>query len=230
VASRAKARDLIERGFVTVGGIVAAKPAQMVDARQQVALTQTGPAYVSRGADKLLGGLAAFKFAVPGTVALDIGASTGGFTDVLLTAGAAQVYAVDVGRGQLHARLASDPRVVSLEATDARRLTTLLIPSLIDAIVSDVSFISLTKALPAALALARPGAWLIALIKPQFEAGPAQVGKGGIVRDPAVHERVVTEITGWLSHDMAWCVHGVVPSPITGGDGNREYLIGATKS
>jgi 23S rRNA (cytidine1920-2'-O)/16S rRNA (cytidine1409-2'-O)-methyltransferase len=229
VETRAKARDLVLRGLVQVDGLAAVKPAQVVGATTDLTLIRTGPAYVSRGAEKLAGGLAAFGFDPCGRITLDVGSSTGGFTEVLLLGGAAKVYAVDVGRGQLHPRLAADPRVVSLEATDARRLNTARVPDLIDAVTSDVSFISLTKALPASLALARSGAWLIALIKPQFEAGPAHVGRGGIVRDPVVQTRVVDDIRRWLSVDMAWSVHSVVSSPISGGDGNREFLIGATK-
>ncbi len=217
------------RGFVRVDTATVTKPAHMVDATNTLRIDRTGPAYVSRGAEKLVAGLAVFAFMVRERTALDIGASTGGFTEVLLQAEAAKVYAVDVGRGQLHPRLAADARVVSLEATDARTLNAAIVPDPVDAIVSDVSFISLTKALPSALAMARPGAWLIALIKPQFEAGPAHVGKGGIVRNPDVHASVVEEIRHWLAVDMAWTVRGVVPSPITGGDGNREFLIGATK-
>ncbi len=215
------------RGDVRVDGIAVTKPAQMVASSMDIAIVRTGKAYVSRGAEKLLGGLAAFGFDCGGRLALDVGASTGGFTEVLLDQGAARVYAVDVGRGQLHERLKADARVVSLEATDARSLTTAHIPSPVGAIVSDVSFISLTKVLPAALKLASPGAWVIALIKPQFEAGPTHVGKGGIVRDAAVHERVICDIRRWLSSDMGWTIVGIVPSPITGGDGNHEFLIGA---
>ncbi len=217
------------RGLVSVDTVVVRKPAQPVGAGSEVTLARTGPAYVSRGAEKLLGGLAAFEFDVRGRTAVDVGASTGGFTDVLLETGADKVYAVDVGRGQLHPRLASDVRVVALEATDARALTASTFAGPIDAVVSDVSFISLTKALPAVLTLAISGSWLIALVKPQFEAGRDHVGKGGIVRDPAVHERVTTDIMHWLSVEMGWTIHGIVPSPITGADGNREFLIGATK-
>ena len=217
------------RGLVLVDGVTVTKPAHTVDASSELIVARTGTAYVSRGAEKLAAGLAAFGFDARGRVAIDVGASTGGFTEVLLANGAAKVFAVDVGRGQLHPRIAADARVVSLEATDARKLAAAAIPDPIDAVVCDVSFISLTKALPAALAVAQPGAWLIALIKPQFEAGPGQVGKGGIVRDAAVHARVVEHIRHWLATDMAWTVRSVVPSPITGGDGNREFLIGATK-
>lgn len=228
-ATRARARDLIVRGLVTVDGVVATKPGHAVSTESAIALVRAMPQYVSRGAEKLAAGLAAFGFDCAGRSALDVGASTGGFTEVLLQGGARRVFAVDVGRDQLHATLRCDPRVISLEATDARTLTTAHVGEPVDAVVSDVSFISLTKALPAALALARSGAWLIALIKPQFEAGAEYVGKGGIVRDAAVHARVVEDIRGWLEADMGWRIEGVIPSPISGGDGNREFLIGATK-
>jgi 23S rRNA (cytidine1920-2'-O)/16S rRNA (cytidine1409-2'-O)-methyltransferase len=218
------------RGQVLVDGAMASKPAQTIAAGAALALTDGAGRYVSRGAEKLLAGLDAFGFDPRDRVALDVGASTGGFTEVLLTRGAAKVYAVDVGRGQLHARLGRDARVVSLETTDARALSQAIIPEPIDVIVSDVSFISLTKALPAALQLATPTAWLIALIKPQFEVGPGHVGKGGIVRDDAMRARAVADIETWLTAGMGWTVAGVVPSPITGGDGNQEYLIGATRA
>ena len=201
----------------------------MVSAEDPIELSAETVVHVSRGAEKLIGGLAAFGYKCRDRIALDVGASTGGFTEVLLERGARHVFAVDVGRGQLHDRLRADPRVTSLEETDARTLTTELIAGPITAIVADVSFISLGKALPAAFALAEPGCWLIALIKPQFEVGPTLVGKGGIVRDAAARERAVDDIRRWLSDDMGWRVTGVVASPITGGDGNSEYLIGATK-
>ena len=159
-------------------------------------------------------------------MALDIGASTGGFTEVLLAEGAAKVYAVDVGRGQLHERLRADPRVVSLEATDARNLDAALIPEPVGTIVADVSFISLTQALPAALKRAAPGAWLVALVKPQFEAGREAVGKGGIVRKAEDRERAVVRVRDFLEGE-GWIVLGVIPSPIEGGSGNVEFLIGA---
>ena len=229
VATRARGRDLIERGRVLVDGRVVTKPAHLVSDHADIGLAAETVVHVSRGAEKLIGGLAAFPFACRDRVALDVGASTGGFTEVLLERGARRVFAVDVGRGQLHARLRSDPRVTSLEETDARLLSRDLLPEPITATVADVSFISLAKALPAALALAQPGCWLIALIKPQFEVGPALVGKGGIVRDVAARDRAVEAIRRWLSVEMGWRVAGVVPSPITGGDGNHEFLIGATK-
>ncbi len=156
-----------------------------------------------------------------------MGASTGGFTQVLLARGAARVHALDVGHGQLHPDLAADPRVVNLEGINARAIPEGLVPP-VDWIVADVAFISLTKALPDALALAKPGANLVALVKPQFEAGPADVGRGGIVRDPDVHARVTTSIAEWLQA-RGWLVTGTIPSPIEGGDGNREFLIAARK-
>jgi 23S rRNA (cytidine1920-2'-O)/16S rRNA (cytidine1409-2'-O)-methyltransferase len=161
--------------------------------------------------------------------ALDIGASTGGFTQVLLARGATRVYAVDVGHGQLAPRLASDPRVVSLERCDARRLDRALVPEPVGAIVADVSFISLAKALPVPLSLAGPGAWLVALIKPQFEVGPAAVGKGGVVRDPAARQQAVQTVRGWMAGQPGWRVCDVVPSPIAGGSGNEEFLLGAVR-
>jgi 23S rRNA (cytidine1920-2'-O)/16S rRNA (cytidine1409-2'-O)-methyltransferase len=182
---------------------------------------------VSRGAVKLSAALEAFGFDPEGCVALDLGASTGGFTEVLLMRGAKKVYAVDVGHGQLHASLKGDPRVVSLEGCDARALTAATIDEPVDAIVADVSFISLTKALGPALALAAPGAFLVALVKPQFEAGRENVGKGGIVRDEAARRRAVAEVTAWLAAQRGWRVKGVIASPIKGGSGNEEFLLGA---
>jgi 23S rRNA (cytidine1920-2'-O)/16S rRNA (cytidine1409-2'-O)-methyltransferase len=229
VETRAKARDLILRGQVLVRGGAVLKPSQAVHVQDVVTLTAGHVAYVSRGALKLIGGLDAFGFEPAGRIAIDVGASTGGFTEVLLARGACSVLAVDVGHGQLHARLVADARVTNLEATDARRLTRDHCPGPITAIVSDVSFISLIKALPAALALASPGCWLVALIKPQFEAGLGAVGKGGIVRDLAVHDRVIGNVRQWLSEGQSWQIAGVVASPLTGGDGNQEYLLGAIK-
>lgn len=224
--SRAKARALIEAGAVTVNGVFARKPSQIVTGDVRITVDRDAPLWVSRGALKLIHALDHFGLRPQGT-ALDVGASTGGFTEVLLARGAAKVYALDVGHGQLDPSLADDPRVISLERLNARDIPAGLVPP-VDWIVADVSFISLTKALPAALALARPGARLVALIKPQFEAGPADVGRGGIVRDPAVHTRVTGEIAAWLEA-QGWQVTGVVPSPIEGGDGNREFLIAARK-
>jgi 23S rRNA (cytidine1920-2'-O)/16S rRNA (cytidine1409-2'-O)-methyltransferase len=183
--------------------------------------------FVSRGGQKLAHGLDQFGIAATDAVAVDIGASTGGFTDVLLQRGARRVYAVDVGHGQLAWRLRTDPRVVVLERTNARYLTPELIPELVDLLVCDASFISLRTVLPAALALVGPGAHLIALIKPQFEVGKERVGKGGVVRDPALHAAVCQTIEDWLAGDQGWRVLGVTESPILGPKGNREFLIAA---
>ncbi len=183
--------------------------------------------YVSRGGLKLEAALDAFGFDPKGRVALDVGASTGGFTDVLIARGAAKVYAVDVGRGQLHAKLRVNPRVVALEGTDARALDRPVIREEVTAIVADVSFISLTLALPAALRLAAPGAWLVALVKPQFEAGREAVGKGGIVRSEADRQKAVAKVRTFIEGEAGWTVVGEIASPIRGGSGNEEFLIGA---
>jgi 23S rRNA (cytidine1920-2'-O)/16S rRNA (cytidine1409-2'-O)-methyltransferase len=224
--SRSQARDLIKRGLIAVAGKIETRAAAGVADGDSLRVL-AAPTYVSRGAVKLAAALEHFGFAASAVVALDIGASTGGFTELLLERGAARVYAVDVGHGQLHARLAQLPAVVSLEGCDARRLDSRLIPEPIGAIVADVSFISLTKALPAALALARAPAWLVALIKPQFEAGRAAVGKRGIVRDPLARQRAVELVVSWLAGHAGWRVAGVMPSPIPGGSGNQEFLLGA---
>ena len=184
--------------------------------------------WVSRGGIKLDHGLSHFGFDVTGAVALDVGSSTGGFTDVLLSRGAAKVHAVDVGTNQLAWKLRQDPRVSVHEQTNARILTRDIIPDPVDVITCDASFIGLAKVLAAALDLARPGAKLIALVKPQFEAGREEVGKGGVVRDPAVHERVCAEAKAWVE-SQGWTVLGIVESPITGPEGNKELLLGATK-
>ncbi len=226
VPSRSRARDLILRGQVRVEGAVVTEPSALVAEEMLVALSE-GSHYVSRGALKLEAGLDAFGFDAAGRVALDVGASTGGFTEVLLSRGAKKIYAVDVGHGQLHETIKADPRVVSLERCDARALTQEQISEPIQAIVADVSFISLAKALPAALALAAPGAWLVALAKPQFEAGREAIGKGGIVRDPIVREAAAAGVASWIASQAGWQVTGVVASPIEGGSGNQEYLLGA---
>jgi 23S rRNA (cytidine1920-2'-O)/16S rRNA (cytidine1409-2'-O)-methyltransferase len=185
--------------------------------------------WVSRGGIKLDHGLADFGFDVTGAVALDVGSSTGGFTDVLLSRGAARVYAVDVGTNQLAWKLRRDPRVILHEQTNARNLTDRIIPEPVDIITCDASFISLAKVLPAALALAKPEAKLIALVKPQFEAGREEVGKGGVVRDADVHERVCAKAKAWVE-SQGWTVLGITESPITGPEGNREFLLGAQKN
>ncbi len=183
--------------------------------------------YVSRAALKLRHALEVFGLDPAGAVALDLGASTGGFSQVLLEAGAAEVWAVDVGHGQLAPALRADPRLHAIEGLNARALTAAHVPPP-GWIVADLSFISLAKALPPALELARPGAVLVALVKPQFEVGPAQVGKGGIVRDPAAHEAVRASVRRFLQAS-GWTVLGETESPITGGDGNAEFLIAARK-
>ena len=189
----------------------------------------TGPdhPWVSRGGVKLAHALEAFHIDVAGRRALDVGASTGGFTDVLLRRGAARVYAVDVGHGQLDWRLRNDPRVVVRERVNARALGREHVPEPVDLVVCDASFIGLATVLPAPLALARPGARLVALVKPQFEAGPKQVGKGGIVRDPAVRAAAVKRVGDWLETALGWRVLGVVESPIAGAGGNVEFLLAA---
>ena len=227
--TRSRARDLIVRGLVSVDGVASAKPAFLVREGSSVAVRGEDAFAASRGGLKLKAALAAYGFDPAGITALDVGASTGGFTELLLARGASKVYAVDVGRDQLHPRLKADPRVVSLEGQDSRTLNRVLIPDAIMGIVVDVSFISLKKALPAALALAAPGAWLAALVKPQFEVGRDGVGKGGIVRDDALRIQAVAEIAAWLKDDMGWQVLPALVSPIAGGSGNTEYLIGAIR-
>lgn len=228
-ATRSRARDLVLRGLVEVDGEVATKPGANIAPDALVVVRDDAALQVSRGAVKLAAALEHFRFPVAGLVALDVGASTGGFTEVLLSQGAARVYAVDVGHGQLHPRLAGDARVVSLESCDARALDGKVEADSIDAIVADVSFISLTLALPVPLRLTRPGAWLIALIKPQFEAGRAAVGKRGIVRDPALRQQAVVRVRDWVAAQPAWRVIDVIASPIAGGHGNAEFLLGAVR-
>ena len=184
--------------------------------------------WVSRGGIKLDHGLTHFGFNVSGAIALDVGSSTGGFTDVLLSRGAAKVYAVDVGTNQLAWKLRQDPRVIVHEQTNARSLDATIVPEPVDIVVCDASFISLAKVLEAPLKLAKPNAKLVALVKPQFEAGREEVGKGGVVRDNSVHERVCAEASDWVE-SQDWAVLGVTPSPITGPEGNVEFLLGAVK-
>ena len=205
------------------------KPGTQVDRTLPLAVRGADHPWVSRGGVKLDHALTHFGVDPQCLIALDIGASTGGFTDVLCRRGAARVYAVDVGYGQLAANLRSDPRVTVLERTNARHLTPEHVPEAVDLIVCDASFIGLRTILPAPLALAAPGARLIALIKPQFEAGRARVGKGGIVRDAAVHEEVCTAIRDWLTAEH-WPVQGLTESPIKGRDGNTEFLIAAHRA
>lgn len=227
--TRSRARDLILRGYVMVNGTPCIKPGQELSCAAAVALIDGAPKFVSRGAEKLIAGLDHFGFDATDRVALDIGASTGGFTEVLLLRGARRVYAVDVGRQQLHSTLRCDPRVVSLENQDARLLDAQLIPDRIEAVVADVSFISLTKVLGAAIALTSPGAWLVALVKPQFEVGRDGVGSGGIVRDEVKRDASVSAVAHWISSMAGWRMVGTLPSPILGGSGNMEFLIGAQR-
>ncbi len=221
--SRARARDAVLRGTVTVNGIVASKPHQMVGDADAVVLNDPASRYVSRAALKLIAGLDAAAFAVSGKVCLDVGASTGGFTEVLLERGAAKVYAVDVGHDQLHSRIAGDLRVVSLEGVNARDLTSADIPEPIDLLVCDVSFVSATKVLEAPLGLCAPDATAVILIKPQFEAGLEHVGRGGIVRDPGAIAAARASVEGFMA-DQRWQLVASVPSPIAGGDGNQEVV------
>ena len=226
--SRARARALIAAGVVTLDGAPAGKSAVRVSAAARLAVTRDPMPWVSRGALKLLHALDTFGLSPAGAVALDLGASTGGFTEVLLARGAVEVWAVDVGHGQLAPGLRADPRVQVIEGLNARDLTPEHVPPP-DWITADLSFIALAKALPAALGLARPGATLVALVKPQFEVGRARVGKGGIVRDPAAREASRTAVRAFLEA-AGWAIAGVTESPIPGGDGNAEYLITARKS
>ncbi|RMF41718.1 MAG: TlyA family RNA methyltransferase [Alphaproteobacteria bacterium] len=224
--SRSRAQEMIRAGLVVVDGRPASRAGRLVGGASRVELMPGAPRWVSRAALKLEHALDSFGL-TPRGVALDLGASTGGFTEVLLARGAAHVWALDVGHGQLHPRLRDDPRVTAIEGVNARDLSADMVPPP-DWITCDVSFIGLEKALPPALALARPGAVLVALIKPQFEAGPEHVGRGGIVRDPAVHGAVRERIAGFLSAS-GWTVTHRGDSPIAGADGNREFLIAARK-
>ncbi|HLZ68242.1 MAG TPA: TlyA family RNA methyltransferase [Aliidongia sp.] len=228
--SRSRARALIEAGLVTIDGIAADKPSRAVAGDAAIAVTGLDHPWVSRGGVKLVHALDQFAIAAAGRVALDIGASTGGFTDVLLARGAARVYAVDVGHDQLAPRLRADPRVVVLERVNARHLTAAEVPEPVSLIVSDASFIGLEILLPAPLERAAPGAELVALIKPQFEVGPALVGKGGVVKDPALHQATCRRISDWLDARPGWRVLGLVESPIRGPDGNVEFLIHARRT
>ena len=225
--TRSRAADLIRRGQVSVAGRPELKPGALVAPGVSLAVNPEACAYVSRGGLKLAAALDAFGFDPGGKVALDLGASTGGFTEVLIERGATKVYAVDVGKGQLHAKLRANPRVIALEGTDARALDRTTIGGEVSAIVADVSFIGLALVLPAALRLAAPGAWLIALVKPQFEAGREAVGKGGIVRNAADREKSVAKIRKFIAEQAGWTVVGEIASPIRGGSGNEEFLIGA---
>jgi 23S rRNA (cytidine1920-2'-O)/16S rRNA (cytidine1409-2'-O)-methyltransferase len=225
--SRAKARAAIEAGGVTADGRAVLKASELLADDAAIAATPAHP-WVGRGALKLQHALAIWPISVEGRVVLDVGASTGGFTEVCLAAGARRVYAVDVGRGQLHASVAADPRVVALEGVDARRLTAAEIREAPQLVVCDVSFIGLAKVLPTALGLAAQDAELVALVKPQFEVGRGRVGKGGLVRNEAARAEALDAVKGFLQA-QGWAVQAATDSPIEGGDGNREYLLWARK-
>jgi 23S rRNA (cytidine1920-2'-O)/16S rRNA (cytidine1409-2'-O)-methyltransferase len=224
--SRTRAQALVMAGLVFVGDRKIDKPGQQVADDAVLDVRGRDHPWVSRGGIKLAHGLDHFGWTVDGAAAIDVGSSTGGFTDVLLSRGAARVYAVDSGTNQLAWKLRQDPRVIVHEQTSARLLTAAHVPEAVDLIVCDASFIALSKVLDVPLGFAKPGARLLALVKPQFEAGRAEVGKGGVVRDPAVHARVCDEVAEWLS-GLGWPVEGVTPSPITGPEGNVEFLIAA---
>src|SRR5260221_770940 len=227
--SRAKAQALALAGLVYSGERRLDKPGQMLADDTPLECRGRGHPYVSRGGVKLAHALDHFAIDPARAIALDIGASTGGFTDVLLRRGAAKVFAVDVGHGQLDWRLRQDARVVVLERCNARHLTRTEVPEPPALVVCDASFIGIETVLPAALALAAPNAGLIALIKPQFEVGKGRVGKGGVVRDPALHEEVCSRIAAWLAGQAGWSVLGLTESPLRGPDGNVEFLIAARR-
>lgn len=222
--SREQAQRLIRAGRVTVGGRLADKPGVATDVAAEVAVTAPASRFVSRGGEKLQAALDRFSVSPREAVCMDIGSSTGGFTDCLLQAGARKVYAVDVGRAQLHERLRADERVVVLEAVNARELSAAQIPEPIDFCTADVSFISLLKVIPAAWPLLKDGAQAIFLVKPQFEAGPKHVRKGGVVIDPAIHRDVLRKVGDGMNQ-IGFSIRGLMPSPLKGPAGNREYLI-----
>lgn len=226
--SRGKARAAIAAGLVSADGVSVTKPSQKIDPDAVIEAAPAHP-WVSRAALKLVSGLDNFGIDPAGKTCLDVGASTGGFSQVLIARGAAKVFAVDVGRDQLHASLRADPRIVSLESTDARKLSPDAITESPELIVCDASFIGLEKVLARPLELAAPTCDLVALIKPQFEVGRENIGKGGIVKDKTATEAAVTRISAWINAQSGFSVIGVCESPITGGDGNVEFLIAARK-
>ncbi|MSO98266.1 MAG: TlyA family RNA methyltransferase [Rhodospirillaceae bacterium] len=232
IVARGLADSPTKAQALLMAGVVFSGEQRLTAAGERVAndlpIEVRGPEHpwVSRGGLKLAHGLAHFELDPMGCICIDVGASTGGFTDVLLQHGAAKVYAVDVGYGQFADKLRRDPRVIVLERTNARHLTAQQIPEPLNAIVCDASFIGLRTVLPAAMALAAPGAFLIALIKPQFEVDKGRVGKKGVVRDPALHAEVCDTMAAWLAAQPGWRVLGITPSPITGPEGNVEFLIG----
>jgi 23S rRNA (cytidine1920-2'-O)/16S rRNA (cytidine1409-2'-O)-methyltransferase len=228
--SRSRARDAILRDAVSVNGAKAAKPAQLISNDDAISLADAAQGYVSRAALKLIAGLEHFGLNVDGLNALDIGSSTGGFIQVLLERGASHVTGIEVGHGQLHSSLGADLRVTNLEGLNARDLADDHVKSReIRFISSDVSFISLKLALPPALKLAKAGAHCLLLVKPQFEAGRQAIGKGGLLRNASEGEQVAADLSQWLDGQAGWRALGLCPSPIEGGDGNREYLLAGVK-
>lgn len=228
-SSRSEAQAAIRAGLVKVDGEVLAKPSKNILDGAAIEYAKPHP-FVSRGGVKLAAALDHFELSPEGLICLDIGASTGGFTEVLLEGGAAQVYAVDVGHGQMHSRIRRDPRVLVRDGVNARELSTSHVPHAPQAIVADVSFIGLKLALPPALDMAAPGAWAVALVKPQFEVGRDWISKGGIVRDAEMQKEAVSDIKQFISSQSRWTVIGNIESPIAGGEGNREFLIAARKA
>jgi 23S rRNA (cytidine1920-2'-O)/16S rRNA (cytidine1409-2'-O)-methyltransferase len=224
--SRARAQAAIAAGLVTADGSLVRKPSDQISSAAAIAADPSHP-YVSRGGVKLAAAIESFSLDIAGRVCLDVGSSAGGFTEVLLVRGARHVYAVDVGRDQLHARLRNNPQVTSIEQADIRKLDPLRLPELPDFAAVDVSFISLKLVLPHVSSLLKPSATLLALIKPQFEAGRRHIKKG-IVRDAVVHAAICDDISRALT-DLGWRVDGRIPSPIFGGDGNREFFIEARR-
>ncbi|MGX5665368.1 TlyA family RNA methyltransferase [Rhizobium daejeonense] len=229
-ASRSRARDAIQRGTVKIDGKVVTKPSLVFSADHEFSIDDPAQDYVSRAALKLVAGLDHFKLDPEGRECLDVGASTGGFTEVLLKRGAGHVTSIDVGHGQFHPRLASDERVTNIEGLNARYLEPEDIDDRpIDFIVSDVSFISLKLALAPALDLAEPGSHCLLLVKPQFEAGRDAISKAGLLKEPETAPLVAAELERWLVEDMGWESLGLIPSPIAGGDGNEEFLLAGRK-
>ena len=228
-ASRSRARDAIQRCTVTVNGKIVTKPGALFTEDAQISIDDPAQDYVSRAALKLVAALDHFDLDPRGQHCLDVGASTGGFTEVLLERGAAHVTAIDVGHDQMHPRVEADPRVTNIEGLNARNLTAGDIGEPFSFIVSDVSFISLKLALAPALALAEPGARAALLVKPQFEAGRDAIGKAGLLKDPSSAPAVASELERWFTEDMGWQSLGLIASPITGGDGNQEFLLAGIK-
>ncbi len=227
VPTRSRAHDLIKRGLVLIDGKTALKPSQQVSKDTVMEIDSEAARYVSRGSVKLIRALDEFQLSPLDKVCLDLGASTGGFTQILLERGASHVYALDVGTGQFNKDLAGHPKVTNFENTDVRQFDRQLIAEPVQAVVADLSFISLTLALEAPLRLVAPKSWLIALVKPQFELGPKAVGKGGVVRSEKLRQTSVDRVKNWIDKQPGWRVLGVIPSPIDGKGGNKEFLLSA---